>query len=257
MKAILRPTLVLGFFLFSFSILAQIELFDPSRISGGDVNNDTMLVTGLSSDWELEQSLWVVNSGSQDITLLCKKTEIDVVTGTENIACWKYCPANYDVAGANPISFISLAGVNMTETLMPLDTNKSFSSHYKPQGNAGASMIRYEWYDINDTTTSLATVNVVFDALPASINEFNQTDNIDLFLDAQLRQVQINLDGATSSSKYSFQIFDLIGKINLVRPINPQIEKQYISLEKINSGLYVFAVLKDEQVIFTKKIVVN
>ena len=48
-----------------------------------------------------------------------------MLSGTENITCWKICPSSYDVAGTNPSSFVTVAGVQMSETIGALDTNKS------------------------------------------------------------------------------------------------------------------------------------
>ena len=83
---ILLVTLFVGVLPFQSQIVNPIIIVEPDNVSS-DVNNLTLDETGLASDFELDKSLWVINTSAQAITLKCKKIEVDVLSGTENVTC--------------------------------------------------------------------------------------------------------------------------------------------------------------------------
>jgi hypothetical protein len=230
----------------------QLELYKSGRLNE-NVINDTIIVTGFSSDIDLKSELWVVNSGFDSLTLLCKKTEVDVLSGTENMACWKICPAS-ELAGENPISFVNFNGINLTETLASLDTNKSFTSHYIPNGVVGSSMIKYEWYDDTDTTTSLASINIVFETTTVGIEQNEKLKNIvEIFIDDINGKIILEFNDINPNSIYTFQIFNLLGKREFISDLNSNTTNFNFPINKLNNGLFLGLVTKDGEHIFSKK----
>jgi hypothetical protein len=53
----------------------QLELYKSGRLNE-NVNNDTINVTGFSSDIDLKSEIWVVNSGIDSLTLFARKLKL-------------------------------------------------------------------------------------------------------------------------------------------------------------------------------------
>ena len=229
-----------------------------------DKNGTTIDETGLASDFEIDKVLWVVNPNSQALTLKCKKTEIDMLAGTENGTCWQICPGIFDVAGANTPAFVSLGGVEMTETAGPNDTIKTFGAHYKPMNLDGCSIIKYEWYDENDLNTALASVNIRFihsatGSCSASINE--KTDySFDIFPNPANKSINITLDdNINTNDNISLDIYDIIGKKVFSNDIKSLNNKNQISLSTVNliQGVYLVSISSNGNTIATNRLMIE
>ena len=258
MKKTLISILAISLFI---TIKAQLVVLDPLHISN-DLNNATIDVQGLSTDFVLEQFLWIANNDSNTLTLKCKKIEMDMLTGTENIACWVVCPANYEPAGSNPTSFVTVGGVQMTETVGSGDTILSFSSHYKPMSLDGCSMIRYEWYDENNLNNALAGVNIRFihttGTCSADINEDLDFSSFNIFPNPAKESVAISLDENIQSNDLNVDIYDIIGKkvySSKFRSLNSN--KVNIDVKEFKQGVYIITLSKNGHSLKTRRLIVE
>jgi hypothetical protein len=255
---------IISFSLFFSSVNSQllISVFEPNQTV--DLNNGNIDVTGLASEFELTKYLWLVNEGAQAITLKCKKTEIDMLAGTENVTCWKICPATYDVAGSNPSAFVTVSGVQMTETLGALDTNKSFSAHYKPMNLDGCSLLKYEWFDENDLSTPLASINIRFihttGACGVAINESTlRQSSFQVYPNPANENVSIQIEGSPSQLENTvLKIHDVIGKeVFSVKASSLQSGLLNLETSTFNQGIYLVTLSKEETPIFTKRLIIS
>jgi len=230
-----------------------------------DINGDTIDEHGLASDFEIDKTLWVVNPNTQAITLKCKKTEIDMCAGTKNVTCWKTCPSTWDIAGANTPAFVSVGGVQMTETAGPNDTIKTFSAHYKPMNLYCCSMIKYEWYDQNNLNTALASVYIRFihtatgTCTPASINE-NIDYSFDIFPNPANKSINITLDdNINTNDNISLDIYDIIGKKVFSSDIKSLNNKNQILLStaKLIQGVYLVSISRNGNTIATNRLMIE
>jgi len=248
------------------SINAQIlplEILETKNLTL-DQNGATIDEIGLASDFEIYKGLWVVNPNSQAITLKCKKTEIDMISGTESVTCWNICPSTWDVAGANTPAFVSVGGVEMTETAGANDTIKTFSAHYKPMNFDGCSMLKYEWYDENNLNTALASVNIRFihsatGACSASINE-NIDYSFDIFPNPANKSINITLDdNINTNDNISLDIYDIIGKKVFSSDIKSLNNKNQISLSTANlrQGVYLVSISRNGNTIATNRLMIE
>ncbi len=258
--------IITGFICFALFIsvnsqIVQLTINEPNMST--DLNNLTIDAEGLPSDFEIEEVLWVVNNNSQALTLQCKKTEINVLSGTENITCWVICPAIYDLAGANPIAFVTVGGNVMTETIGAGDTIKTFSAHYKPMNLDGCSLLKYEWYDENDLMTPLANISIRFlhttGPCSLSINESIENDNINIYPNPADDYMRIELEGnilLSNSAKLS--IYDIIGKevfsINASALLSGNVE---LKTDQFKQGVYIVCLSENDRSIITKRLVIN
>ena len=251
-----------------FPLYSQITIVEPADISS-DVNNLTVDEIGLATDFDLDKSLWLINNSAQAITLKCKKIEIDVIPGTENVTCWKLCPLNYDVAGVNPSDFVTVGGNQMTETIEAVgnnngeDTIKSFSGHYKPMNIDGCSLMRYEWYDENDLNTVLAAINVRFIHTngPCSVSDeiFTVSPEFKLYPNPANELVRIEMNGLKeNANNYTISIVDIIGK-KVMEKNGSSFKASFTDIEVANlkQGIYIVSLTNGTSTIQTERLIVR
>ncbi|MAP02019.1 MAG: hypothetical protein CMD01_04290 [Flavobacteriales bacterium] len=265
-----KVILLLGVFLITSAINAQvsISIVDPTNPSV-DLNNTMIDKSGSASDFEIVKSLWLINNTNQNLTLKCKKIEVDVLAGTENVTCWKICPMNYDVAGANPSAFVTINGVEMTENFDPNgsasgnDTVKSFAGHYRPMNIDGCSLMRYEFYDVNNPNTPLASVDIRFihtsgtctvsDDIVAEIPEFK------LFPNPANELLNFQVDNLTQNlNNLSFSIVDIIGKTVLYRELDSfKNSSSQIDVSLLKQGVYIVSMSDGENILQTQRLIIK
>jgi hypothetical protein len=104
------------------------------------VNNDSIYLTGTKTTELIEISLSVTNNRDVAVRLKLKKTDIQLVEGTESSFCWGEC--------YTPSVFVS----PMLITIQPkaCDT-KSFVGDYRSFGLEGTSIVKYTFFDPADT----------------------------------------------------------------------------------------------------------
>ena len=84
-------------------------------------------------------------------------------SGSNNYFCWGQC--------FGPLDDTSL----ISKQILSNDTSYEFQGEYEPRMNAGTSVVRYVFYNINNTTDTVsATVNYI--AEPLGIDN-NRNDN--------------------------------------------------------------------------------
>jgi len=153
MKTIKNSLLIISTFA-SIYAFGQVKVISPSNLNT-NLNNTTVTVSGTPSASELDEILWLVRTDNVDRSIKCRKTEVDVLTGTKNITCWNICPQNYDDAGDYPVSVVAIGGAHLTEDFphaVDGDTIKSFAAHYKPENLDGCSLFKFEWYNANNSS---------------------------------------------------------------------------------------------------------
>lgn len=245
-----------------------ISIVDPANPSV-DLNNTVVDKSGSASDFEIVKYLWLINNTNQNITLKCKKIELDVLAGTENVTCWKICPMTYDVAGANPSAFVTVGGVQMTENLGPNvnalgdDTCKSFAGHYKPMNIDGCSLMRYEFYDVNNLNTPLASIDVRFihttGACIVSDDINVKTTEFKIFPNPADELLRIQVDGMVGNyNRLSFSIVDIIGKTVLNRELDSfKNGSSDIDVSGLKQGVYIVSMSDGNTVIQTKRLIIK
>lgn len=247
--------LLLGIFTATLGF-GQLKIVETSDLIT-DVNQTTLEEIGQSSDNELIKVVWVINTGSTTLTLKCKKTEIDVLANTMNTTCWVLCPSIYDWAGGVPSGFVTLGGNQMTETVAPGDTIKSFAGHYKPENLDGCSLFRYDWYDENDLNTSLADINIRYihttGTCTAGVEENASSTIVKLSPNPANDNVAINIEGLSNYSDISIEIYDMLGKrVSVITNVG---ETNFVNVESFKKGFYFVSIKREGTLIRTSKLI--
>lgn len=245
-------TFLISFSLF-FSAMAQLELVDPSR-PDTDLNNTTINVSGVPADNDLDFALSVINTSSQTYSIKCRRTEVDVLSGTTNSTCWVLCPPDVN-AGDYPVMVIGQNGFELEQSMAPGDTATGFLAHYGPHNIDGCSLFKYEFFDAADPATALATIfgrftHNVSTSCTASLEEVKSV-NLKMYPNPASEVVTLELD----KKNVDLNIVDLLGKTVFTQ--SNVINNSQINVSELKNGVYFISVLKNGIVLKTEKLIVK
>ena len=248
-----KQILIFIFILAFTSVNAQLKLVKPTH-PNADLNNTTLNVSGVPADSDLEFSLSVINTSSQAYTIKCRRTEVDVQTGTKNATCWVLCPPDVD-AGDFPVFVIGQNGVEYTENMAAGDTAIGFSAKHKPNNLDGCSLYLYEFFDESDPNTALAKVygrftHNVSTSCTASLLENNNFE-FSMYPNPANNQLTFNID----EPNLSIQMVDLLGKVVVNK--TSLFNNKTIDVSNLNNGVYFVSVFNHGTVLKTEKLVVK
>ncbi len=254
-------TLLFAISFIALSGIAQVKVVEPTDFNT-DLNGTEVVVNGTPNDNELDKVLWLIRTDNVMRELKCRKTEVDVLTGTSNVTCWKLCPTTYDMAGANPIAVVSINGIEMVEDLPGADgdTIKSFAAHYKPNGTDGCSLFKYEWFDSSNPNQVVCSVMIRFTHnvntnCTASI-ENNAFENLKIFPNPAMDYFTLSFEGAKNTSSMSVKIIDVLG--NTIYSKSVLNENNTINTTSFRKGVYFVAVYDESGTILkTEKLIIR
>lgn len=257
MKKLLLITLTTLAASFSFG---QLKLIYPSNLTT-DINGTTVEVNQPASTLDMKYEAWIVNLGSSAVTLKCRRTEIDVLTGTTNATCWNICPP-YLNAGSKPTYVANISNVDLTQTIQPNDTNKTFAGHYTPENLSGCSVMLFEWFDGANPSVTLASLYVRFihngtNLCTASINEETVSISTKVFPIPADNNLTIQIDNnLLLNNPLNYEIINLLGEVVEIATFNSTFTTQQIALNDLKEGVYFIRIKNKEITLSTKKFTV-
>jgi len=126
--------------------------------STGPIANNGNVTSSGPDNAEITSYCFVHNNSANALTLLVKKVEISLVSGTENTFCWGLCYPPGTYISPNP----EVIGGLRTDSV-------DFSGHYTPHNLDGVSVIRYVFFDQSNPNDSVC-FNVHYDSHPLGIS---------------------------------------------------------------------------------------
>ncbi len=129
---------------------------------GNDITGDTLYVHGDAHANLIKGDLFFHNDSDEDMQVMVRKVEVDILEGTFNAFCWDdYCfsPEVYE----SPDPIILPPGETSSDT--------DFYLEYYPQGQVGISIIDYEFFSRNDAFEEVIATVVFETTDPTSVTE--------------------------------------------------------------------------------------
>ncbi len=188
----------------------------------------------------------VTNNTGSDMTVMCVRSQIDMLPGTSSQFCW----------GENCYPpFVDTAGTALVIPGGATTADDAFSGHYAPGGVHGTSSVKYKFYNIDDPSQydevichyvyGFVGVDDNFEA--PSFSEFYPnpaTDNI---------RLDYNLG---SSQQATLKVVNLLGAV--VKEIALDNSNSLsMDVSDLKQGVYFCSVVAEGQVHTTKRIVVQ
>lgn len=130
-----------------------------SNNQGAIPNNSDVFV--LDGGDVLTSFVFVSNNSASDMQVHCCKTELSIIPGTNNSFCWGVCFAPQMYCSVDPVP-IAAGATDFVD----------FAGDYYCQGNVGISIIRYTFFDANNTSDSVC-FNVHYNGCNVGEEEFS------------------------------------------------------------------------------------
>lgn len=180
---------------------------------------------GSVSDTEpLHVNYEVINATNETIDFGCKRLGIQEVPGTVSQFCWGTLCSAWGQGNNTSSEIVTLAPDAYTST---------FYAKYNPQGIAGQTIIRYCWFDTNNTMNEFCyDVNYCVDAeCIVGIDESAAFGKIE--------QITPNPIQNTGSIVYGFQAVPNAGKLTIYNSLGGLVKE--IALTKKNGAVIISA----------------
>jgi hypothetical protein len=229
-------------------------LFAASLASGQLVTlyNNQNIYTGAVTDSEISVLGWeVLNATSSTIDFGCKRIGIQETPGHTSQFCWGIICSPFGTGNNTSSEIVSLAPGAYTNT---------FYAHFRPNGVAGQTTIRYCWFDSNNPADEFCyDVNFCIDSeCIVSVSE--------KAADAEISKISPNPIHGLGNITYEFQSVPHQGKMTIYNALGAVVKE--ISLNKksgvviidgneFENGIYFCAIEDAGKTFETKKLVIS
>lgn len=233
-------------FLFTISLNSQSQNLTLFNSEGNIPNGGTINSYGLVDENVIYSYINVVNTSSSALIVKVIRHNISVISGSNNYFCWGQC--------FGPLDDTSL----ISKQILANDTSYEFQGEYEPRMIAGTSVVRYVFYNINNTTDTVsATVNYIAEPLGIDNNgnDNNEISNAYPNPANDITTVKYILPKNANSAKLI--ISDCLGAIVKTQPLSNNSNKTTINLNDLGKGIYFYSIIVDNSMLFTHKLVVK
>lgn len=239
--------------LISLSSIAQLNI--TQEIGGDALNGSTYFLEESPNINDFEHPFYVTNASGEALSVGCRRTELDVITGVgiEGVICWVICPPFVE-NGEQPV-FVAPFSANIEAGA----TDSSFVMHYLPNGVDGCARYLVEWFNGNDDSEVYASIELVLDhsngSCVVSLDE-NEEIITKLSPNPSSEETVLNLSGV--NSPVNVQIIDLLGKVRSTFPFNPvNGTSRIINTTGLSNGIYFVSISDNSGILKTIKMVVK
>ncbi len=242
----MKKILLLSFLTY-FSVLGtfaqSLELYAKD---GAKVNNgDTIVSVSTNSTADLVVGMNVTNSGSADLNVMAKKTELSIVSGSENYFCWVSCYMPNIFVSPNPLAIV----IN--------DTIKIFSADYSSNGNVGASFIRYTFFSEKNINDSIAFVVKFIAGSGVGIDDAKPSIEIsNLYPNPATNSVSIKYD-LNGVNNAQLEIRNVLGSLVKKVSVNESNGLLSVDVSDLTNGVYFYSFIVNNEIIKSKKLIIQ
>jgi len=190
---------------------------------------DTLIVVGASTDFELIADIDVENNSVDQLAVDVKRTVLSSPPQFSNYFCWTACYL--------PDVDTSLAPLNIGA----YDINSAFSGHIRPNGTLGVAEILYTFFDSNNPNDSVSVL-VIYNVTPVGIEDLNSTTVTNFFPNPSSSSINISYNSNDFNTGASISIFDLAGKEIHSSLLNLNLNNVIIDISAFQNGIYFYSV---------------
>lgn len=251
--------------LFTFLAISAISasLFSQSSFQLLDPDNSNADVTGATFDFygapgeDIIKIIDVKNNAASNKTVKLKRTFVSGVamTSPEDTCtiCWNVClpwsanltqtTGNVNIGAGSIASFQSQSGLG-------------FHSSFKSNSTLGTRVVRYTWYDVNNTNDSTyLIVNYHITGVNIKENVLKQFNFSNPQPNPAIGSTSIKYD-FPHAAKAKIKIYNAIGTLMKEVRIDDENGKITISTEELSNGVYFYSLLVNDKIVGTKRLIV-
>ncbi len=222
--------------------------------NGTVISGTTITVNGSSSDVELMvEHIALVNSSANTLQVKLKRYEVSYIPSTYNSMCWNgHCEMVSAHQGGQHYFYA------LSDVVSLSDTNTTFSGHYRPNGQAGASEYCYVFYNVNNPLDS-TFLNVIYNATDQNaVAEYGFDDCMKVYPNPASDRFVLELN-TTTSEEAVLNIYNSVGQLVGAQSQNNLLMGKNtlnLNIELFSDGFYTVSVVFKNG-IHTTKLIVN
>lgn len=216
---------------------------------GNDITNGSLTVHGSPSADFLKGQVFLHNDAEASLEIWARKIEQDVLSNTFNTFCWSdFC---YDVSVFESQGALTLeAGATTIAS--------DFYGQYFPEGLSGTTIVKYEFFSRSESFETVGvSVHYTADATSASGPVMRQTRISDPrpnpARDFTLFDYQLPPDARSAK----LVVRNLTGSVVMDISLDPAGSRLRLETNDLSNGIFLYSFVVNDQVILTKKLVVN
>lgn len=196
----------------------------------------------------VSQSVGVIeNVGSSTIAVKVRRITVDTVPGTQNYFCWEQC-------------YIPSTNVSPTAMIMtPGQQIDQFYADYKPNGNAGVSVLTYCFYDVDNEADSVCAT-VRFHASAVGIQDVfrgNESGISESYPNPAKSVANINYALRLGWKQADLTVYSMLGSQVKKVKLKENQGTYKLDVSTLPSGMYFYTLEVDGKAIGTKKMLVT
>jgi hypothetical protein len=222
-----KNILFFGFALSFIGVSAQsVELVNPVV----QVNATAATLTGAG---EMVAEWPVTNISDVTVSVKCSRSVISEIPGSSNYFCWGVCYGE--------TTNVSL----LAQTILASDTNHTFYAHYKPQGNAGETLITYCFFNTaNPSDQACQTVSFCYESTCPVDVEGEEHSKLELIGSNPLKGLSfLNYKLPSGETEGQLVITNLQGKLVKKAIVKGNSGSVLMNSEDFASGVYQFTLV--------------
>lgn len=229
--------------LFAAGMNAQsISLIDPINVVSG-----TLAEIG---NGELEADWSVQNISESTLAVRARRNVGQEVSGSANYFCWGVCFGEE----------VNVSPTAVNQTMAPGAINNTFYAHYRPNNNAGQTIIEYCFFDANNPADQICqTVNFCVDAeCLVGVAENTQAGTFtDIYPNPVNGMAKLSYQFISRPENAKFKIYNVVGALVKESNIATQSGMILFHSDDFNNGVYVVVLEENGQVVDTQKLVIS
>lgn len=216
---------------------------------GNDVTNGTLTVHGSPSTDFLKGQVFLHNDAEVALEIWARKIEQDVLPNTFNTFCWSdFC---YDVSVFESQGALTIeAGATSVAA--------DFYGQYFPEGLSGTTIVKYEFFSRNESFETVGvTVHYTADATSATGPVTRQTRISDPRPNPARDYTLFDYQLPPDLGSAKLIIRNLTGSVVKEISLDPAGSRLRLETNDLGNGIFLYSFMVNDQVILTKKLVVN
>jgi hypothetical protein len=226
----------------------NLEIIEPTNLVTGDptVTEDNTIAVY----WDVQ------NNGDAPVQVRCRREILVLQDGARERFCWG--PLCYDWG-----TEMSLANGASLVNIPAGEFNSTFVGDYQHQGNPGTSLIRYCFFNNQDPSEEVCfdvtyCVDENMQNCAVSVEQIsNESTSFQISPNpvANTARIDFNLPNWTPNSKVV--VYNMVGEVMTEVALTRSQGAAQIDASELANGVYFYALVVNDQVLSTKKLVVS
>lgn len=188
----------------------------------------------------------VTNNTHNLMNVKVLRTNVEIVDGTENTFCWVTCyPPDVDE---------SPEGIRID----PGASVDNFTGDFIANESIGTSIVKYKFFD-DDNPDTFSEVVVKYWSSPQAIGEeiANNISFSNAYPNPAINTFNIDYNFDTNINNASLKIVNLLGSVVKEVEIDQNSNKLSMDISNLDSGVYFYSIVVNNEVFQTKKLVIR